>query len=176
MDEALREIIEKTEANTAGLFLADKGLALQAGRLNQIGLDRVADVWRMQSDLLSDGRPVAAESYQVWPLDRMPGGLPLVYIGSKGQMRLAQARRAVSDAAEILATALAVNDLGLTTQEVAAVDRYLASASPDDVKKRQLKVRLDRDGWKIARVAEGMGLSRTTLYAMMDRYGIPRPQ
>lgn len=51
---------------------------------------------------------------------------------------------------------------------------YLARTSPDEVTRDQLVVLLESNDWNIARVARLMGVTRPTIYARLERFGLPR--
>lgn len=51
---------------------------------------------------------------------------------------------------------------------------YLAATTPDDLARDQLLVLLEQNEWNIARVARILDVTRPTIYARLERFGLPR--
>jgi transcriptional regulator with GAF, ATPase, and Fis domain len=55
-----------------------------------------------------------------------------------------------------------------------AVATFLSTASPEEVAREHFLLILQQNEWNIARVARSLGVTRPTVYARLERYGIDR--
>ena len=136
-------------------------------RVDQNDLDHVEGVWGSNRADLEGGRPVLARSGIVQPVI-VNGLVGLIFTE---RTRLV----AFNDSRDVQALAQLARIAGyvLSQQRVQAME-YLSTTTPEDVARDQLFTLLEQHEWNIAKVARVLGVTRPTIYARMERYGLPR--
>ncbi len=185
LDEALKLLIQRTDAQSGGVFLgcgqdesgAEVRLIWGQG-LDQVGLERVRVVWSRNLKRLAAGEPVWHAQWCVWPLDG-PRGPVLVYVAgvkalagevvTRSIVGLADVFRAAAGTEAMLNSASSRED-----QVTEAVEWYLAATPPEHVARKQFELLLHQNEWNLSRVARALGVTRVTVYRKLARFGIER--
>ena len=185
LDEALKLLLQRTEALSGGLFLgrgkeeASAEVQLIWGQgLDQVGLERVRVVWSRNMKQLAAGEPVWHAQWCVWPLDG-PGGPLLVYLAGAKSLAAEMATRSIVGLADVFRAACAAQArlADPATQEAPvteAVEWYLAATPPERVARKQFELLLQQNEWNLSRVARALGVTRVTVYRKLARFGIER--
>jgi len=185
LDEALKLLIQRTEAQSGGVFLgcgqdeaaADVRLMWGQG-LDQVGLERVRLVWSRNMKRLAAGEPVWHTQWCLWPLDG-PRGPVLVYVAGAKTLAGEMVTRSIVGLADVFCTAAgteamrgaAANRDGQVTE---AVEWYLSATPPEHVARKQFELLLQQNEWNLSRVARALGVTRVTVYRKLARFGIER--
>jgi hypothetical protein len=185
LDEALRLLIQRTDALSGGLFLgcgkdeASAEVQLIWGQgLDQVGLERARLVWSRNMKQLAAGEPVWNTQWCVWPLDG-PRGPVLVYLAAARALAAEMATRSIVGLADVFRAASAAQAmLGAPATEetpvTEAVEWYLAATPPERVARKQFELLLQQNEWNLSRVARALGVTRVTVYRKLARFGIER--
>ena len=165
----LSALLAFTDGRRAALFEAPRdGLRLFGSRgLDQAALDEIEELWRSCRDELQAGRPVFTAAAVAFPVMANPRLVGLLFAERTHAARFADPRdlQALAQFARVAARALA-------GRRDAASD--LAHTPPADVARDQLFTILEQNEWNIARVARLLGVTRPTIYARLQRLGLPR--
>ena len=169
-EQLLRALLGFTGGTRAAIFevrLSD-GLRLFASRgIDQYALESVEAVWKAHRPQLGAASPVLRGDGVLFPVmlgDHLAG---VMYTdGFRGRAPAERALQALAQCARVAGHALA----GQRSEPA----RYLGATSPDDVARDQLLVLLEQHEWNISRVARELGVTRPTVYARLERYGLPR--
>src|SRR6185295_16971937 len=168
-ERLLRALVAFTGGRRAALFeLQQDQLRLFSSRgLDQAALETVEGAWRTRRDELGNGGPVTTADALLYPVRHQEQLLGLLYVDA--------GERPVTDPRDFQAlaqfTRIAGHALSRRRSEPA---RYLAATSIDDMARDQLLVLLEQHEWNISRVARELGGTRPTIYARLERYGLPR--
>jgi len=168
-ERLLRALVAFTGGRRAALFeLQQDQLRLFSSRaLDQCALETVEAAWRTRRDELTAGGPVASDHALLYPVTLQEQLLGVLFVDA--------GERPVSDPRDFQAlaqfTRIAGHALARRRSEPA---RYLATTSLDDMARDQLLVLLEQHEWNISRVARELGVTRPTIYARLERYGMPR--
>jgi hypothetical protein len=135
-------------------------LSLSVG-LDQDAMSHVQDTWRQHRKGLDAGRPWQGEQDILVPVvadDRR-------YLLSLSGLKPSRASvESVASYARVAAKALQRDNGGAA-----------AARLEKDIERDELTALLQREEWKIARVARLLHVTRVTIYSRMRRYGIVRP-
>jgi transcriptional regulator with GAF, ATPase, and Fis domain len=168
-ERLLRALVAFTGGRKAALFeLQQDQLRLFSSRgLDQAALETVEDAWLRRRGEMDDEGPMTAGHSLLFPVNLQGQLLGLLYVDG--------GERAVADPRDLQAlaqfTRIAGHALARRRSEPA---RYLAATSLDDMARDQLLVLLEQHEWNISRVARELGVTRPTIYARLERYGLPR--
>jgi transcriptional regulator with GAF, ATPase, and Fis domain len=168
-DRLLSAVLTFTNARRAAIFEVQfEHLRLFASRgIDEAVLAEAEEAWRTRRDALLAGSPVLTERCIAQPLvEERTLGVLMVERTDSTSFEDARDRRALEELARLGAKAL--------RQRRAEPSTYLASTNPEDVARDQLLVLLESNEWNIARVARLMGVTRPTIYARLQRFGLPR--
>lgn len=152
---------------TAALFEAQASrprLVTTTG-LSQDSLDRALDSWKRQRTRLERGETVQGEGHSLVPLLRDGAPVGLLYLESTNIDRIA-----LIESQELLAAAV----LASRAEPAAPVADFLERTPVAELQREKLMLLLERHDWNISRVAREMGVTRTTIYAKLDLFEIPR--
>lgn len=169
-DRLLRAILAFTEGHRAALFeLRQESLRLSGSRgIGQAALDEVDRACGLNRDELREGRHVISRSGIVHPV-MVRGHLAGVLFTESTRITTFE------DARDVHALAQFARVAGrIFARRWAQPASYLASATPDDIARDQMLVLLEQHEWNIARVARVLGVTRPTIYARLQRFGLPR--
>ena len=173
-ERLLRALLAFNGGTCAALFeVSFDNLRLFASRgVDQTALDAADALWQSRRQELHAGRPAFAASAIGFPVLRLtPGGdrlTGLLFAERTPAAGFSDPRelQALSQFARVAARALAGG-----RGEAAA---YLAATPPAEVARDQLFAILEHNEWNIARVARLLGVTRPTIYARLQRLGLPR--
>jgi hypothetical protein len=169
-EQLLRALLGFTGGSRAAIFelrLSD-GLRLFASRgIDQAALETVEACWQARRAELCAGRAVVSRGAVLHPvtLDEHLAGV-MYTDGFRGRSPEPRDLQALSQFARVAGHALA----GRRSEPA----RYLGATSPHDVARDQLLVLLELHEWNISRVSRELGVTRPTVYARLERYGLPR--
>lgn len=169
-EQLLRALLGFTGGTRAAIFelRLSAGLRLFASRgVDQRALEAVEGMWRARRQELVEGRPVMGGDGVLFPVtlgDHLAG--VMFTDGFRGRAPDARDLQALAQFARVAGHALA----GRRSEPA----RYLGATSPEDVARDQLLVLLEQHEWNISRVARELGVTRPTVYARLERYGLPR--
>jgi hypothetical protein len=144
-------------------------------------LDGIARTWSLRRSDLAEGRAlygVAGEvdagrdggAFVLAPV--MEGGRlsGLLYVQSdEPRFRDPKDLDALVQFSRMLASALLGPPVTLST-----LHDFLERTPSDEVSRQQLLLLLERHEWNIARVSRALGVTRTTIYKRLERYGVER--
>jgi hypothetical protein len=184
IEEALKLLIQHTQATSAGLFLGADRAAEPETRLlwgqaiDQDCLERVREAWSADRERLARRDPVWHAQWCLWPLEGAEGPV-LVYLASARSLSVEAVTRSIVGLADVLQTAARA---GVTRPAPAAseaplrdeVEWYLAATPPEHVARRQLELLLHQNQWNLSRVARALGVTRVTVYRKLAKFGIER--
>jgi hypothetical protein len=169
-ERLLRALLAFNRGRWAALLeTALDDLRLFASRgVDQAALDAVDTLWRARRGELQAGRPVVASSLVAFPVVRDGRLVGVLFTERTPAAGFADPRemQALSQFARVAARALAGG-----RGDAAA---YLAITPPAAVARDQLFAILQHNEWNIARVARLLGVTRPTIYARLQRLGLPR--
>lgn len=168
-DRLLRAILAFTDGRRAAIFEAHlAGLRLVASRgIDEEVLNEAHEAWRTQRSELVAGLPVFTDSAVAYPLvDERLFGMLFVERTPKVTFEDPRDLQALREFGRLGARAL--------RDRRSEPLSYLASTKPNEVARDQLLVLLESNEWNIARVARLLGVTRPTIYARLQRFGLPR--
>jgi transcriptional regulator with GAF, ATPase, and Fis domain len=169
-ERLLRALLAFNGGTFAALFeVAHDNLRLFASRgVDQAALDAADALWRSRRDELRAGRPVLATALTALPVlrDRHLAGVLFAERTPAAAFSDPRELQALAQFARVAARALAG-----ARGEAAA---YLAATPPAEVARDQLFAILEHNEWNIARVARLLKVTRPTIYARLQRLGLPR--
>lgn len=169
-ERLLRALLAFTGGGCAALFeVALDGLRLFASRgIDQASLDEADALWLSWREELQAGRPVLSAVAVGFPVlrDRQLAGVLFAERTATAGFTDPRELQALSQFARVAARALAGS-----RGDAAA---YLAATPPAEVARDQLFAILEHNEWNIARVARLLGVTRPTIYARLQRLGLPR--
>jgi regulatory Fis family protein len=169
-ERLLRALLAFNGGAFAALFEAEfDSLRLFASRgVDQAALDAADALWRSRRDELQAGRPVFTTAVMAFPVlrDRHLAGVLFAERSPSAGSSDPRELQALSQFARVAARALAGG-----RGEAAA---YLAATPPAEVARDQLFAILEHHEWNIARVARLLKVTRPTIYARLQRLGLPR--
>jgi hypothetical protein len=168
-DRLLSAVLAFSGGRRAALFEVQlEHLRLFASRgIDEAVLAEARSAWLTGREPLLSGTPVLAAHTVVQPLvDQIVLGL--LVVERTGTMSFEDARD-LQALAEF--SRLGVKALRRLRSEPFS---YLARTNPDEVTRDQLIVLLEGNEWNIARVARLLGVTRPTIYARLQRFGLPR--
>ena len=166
-DRVLRAALAFTGGTRAALFQRQQEtLKLYASRgVDQAALDQTVKAWESHREAFMQGRSRLEDGAALSPVMDRGELLGLLFV-EVGRPHDARDLEALSRIARIAAQALA--------KAKADPTGYLATTTPNDVARDQLLVLLEQNEWNISRVARALGVTRPTIYARLDKYGIER--
>jgi hypothetical protein len=185
-ERLLRALLAFNGGACAALFeVSFDHLRLFASRgLDQAALDAADALWRSGRVDMHAGRPALTAAAIGFPVLRerltAPGDRPPLFTAPGDRLTgVLFAERTpsagFSDARELQALSqfarVAARALAGGRGEAAA---YLAATPPAEVARDQLFAILEHNEWNIARVARLLGVTRPTIYARLQRLGLPR--
>jgi len=168
-ERLLRALVAFTGGRRAALFERQQDqLRLFSSRaLDQAALETVEGAWRTRREELANGGPVTTDDALLYPVQHQEQLLGVLYVDA--------GERPVSDPRDFQALAQFTRIAGhALARRRAEPARYLAATSIDDLARDQLLVLLEQHEWNISRVARELGVTRPTIYARLERYGLPR--
>jgi hypothetical protein len=169
-ERLLRALLAFTGGRRAALFdVALDTLRLFGSRgVDQAALEEMDGIWRSRRDELQDGRPVLTAAAIAFPVMRERCLAGVLFAERTPLATFSDPRdlQALSQFARVAARAL-----GGGRHEQAA---YLTATPPAEVARDQLFALLEQNEWNIARVARLLGVTRPTIYARLQRFGLPR--
>lgn len=169
-ERLLRALLAFTGGTRAALFDASFACPRLFGSrgVDQGALDAADALWRTGRDELEAARPVVTAAHVAYPVlrDRQLVGVLFTERTASTSFSDPRELQALSQFARVAARAL-----GGGRGEAAA---YLAATPPSEVARDQLFAILQHNEWNIARVARLLGVTRPTIYARLQRLGLPR--
>jgi hypothetical protein len=168
-DRLLCAVLAFSGGRRAALFEVQlEHLRLFASRgIDETVLGEAQSVWATRREPLLSGSPVLAAHTVVHALvDQGVLGLLVVERTEKMSFEDARDLQALGEFSRLGVKAL--------RQLRSEASGYLARTNPDDVSRDQLLVLLEGNEWNIARVARLLGVTRPTIYARLQRFGLPR--
>jgi transcriptional regulator with GAF, ATPase, and Fis domain len=152
----LRLLVGCARANAAALLemRGDQPTLLVGVDVTQETLDAASQAWERSRARLEADESVQRRAHVIAPLRRHGQTLGLLVVDSPRVEGLDDVVRA----------------LGPVFVQVLEATRRAEAENPGE----ELRRLLDENEWNLARVARILGVSRVTIYARLDRYGIPR--
>ena len=176
-ERLLRALLAFTGGRRAALFEVAGSLRLFGSRgLDQAALEEADAVWRSRCDDLRAGQPVLTPSAIAFPVLRERQAPAPTAAGDRlVGVLFADRTTALSDPRDLQALSqfarVAARALAGGRGDAAA---YLVATPPEEVARDQLFAILEQNEWNIARVARLLGVTRPTIYARLQRLGLPR--
>ncbi len=183
IEEALKLLMQHTQAVSAGLFLGSGRTSSCETRLlwgqaiDQASLERVKEAWSTETERLAGGEPTWHAQWCVWPLEGTNATV-LVYLAAVGDLGIEAVTRSIVGLADVFLTAAQADAMRPATPGEtpiqSQVEWYLAATPPEHVERKQLELLLHRNEWNLSRVARALGVTRVTVYRKLARFGIER--
>ena len=170
-DGTLGLLLRHLDADGAACFrIVGQRLVLFAARsVDQVALDRVADIWQDAREAVLDGQLYDAEvGFAIIPIRTAESVAGVLYVGADRGFVLDQ--EAIGHFVPLLGAALEAEPTGCSPR----LDSYIERTPPAQFEREQLYLLLERHEWNIARVARVKGVARLTIYEQMRRWGIER--